>query len=258
MLLTKALANITPATAEGINVILKLIYSEQDNAFSVDLGGMDMQYKMLYRPEDWQYGIMLAGNIVPKPAAVGAGTFTINEYFGFSEAISWQPFDIAVFGDRKWTRNMNGGVTETSPGTFEKTSGTSGFNAQVYSSEGYMNNVSLSWSFGQTDKLVAVGLNADAPTNASYNGIDFCVYEFYNGAVIYESGRIRGIIGEFTTSDVFSIDYVDGHVTYKKNDVVFRTTSRELGTPLSMDSSFSTVGAKITGLSIIYEKMFYG
>jgi hypothetical protein len=99
MLLTKALANITPATAEGINVILKLIYSEQDNAFSVDLGGMDMQYKMLYRPEDWQYGIMLAGNIVPKPAAVGAGTFTINEYFGFSEAISWQPFDIAIFAD---------------------------------------------------------------------------------------------------------------------------------------------------------------
>lgn len=97
LLLTKAMNNLTDCSAPNINQALKRLFVGRGNAFTVNLGDMHMQYKFLFALEPYEYAIMRDGNAVPRPAGVGTEVFSINPYFGFSEAISWQPFGQGVF-----------------------------------------------------------------------------------------------------------------------------------------------------------------
>lgn len=97
LLLTKALANISASTAPGINKALTSLFPGRGNAYTVNFGGMHMQYKFLFALQPYEYAVMASQSVIPIPAGVGSTVFSVNPYFGFTEAISWQPFGQGVF-----------------------------------------------------------------------------------------------------------------------------------------------------------------
>jgi hypothetical protein len=97
LLLVKALTNISESTAPSINNALKKLFVGRGNAFTVNQGGMHMQYKFLFALQPYEYAIMASQSAITVPAGVGTSLFSINPYFGFNEAISWQPFGQGVF-----------------------------------------------------------------------------------------------------------------------------------------------------------------
>jgi len=96
-LLNKAYANISNSSAKSINTQLRSMSNGRGNAFVRNDGNMHITYRFFFALEAYEHAIIAAGNIVSRPAGVGFGVTTINPYFGFSEANSWQPFDQGVF-----------------------------------------------------------------------------------------------------------------------------------------------------------------
>lgn len=94
----KAMTNIIDSSAYAINSELRLMSDGRGNAFVRIVGTMEIQYTFYYAPEPYEYALIASGNIAMRGAGVGFGnSFTINPYFGFSEADSWSPFGQAPF-----------------------------------------------------------------------------------------------------------------------------------------------------------------
>lgn len=99
-LLLKALANISNSSAPEINRILMMMSDGRGNAFVRKLSTMYIQHVFYYAPEPYEYALILNDGLPVRPAGVDFDImYTINPYFGFSEAESWQPFDLGVFAD---------------------------------------------------------------------------------------------------------------------------------------------------------------
>jgi len=98
LLLVKAMTNISACTAPGINKALTALFAGRGNAYTVNLGNMHMQYKFLFALQPYEFAVMLNSDVTPSPAGVDCSSlFSIEPYFGFTEAISWQPFGQGVF-----------------------------------------------------------------------------------------------------------------------------------------------------------------
>lgn len=98
LLLVKAMTNISACSASAINQALQLLFSaDRGNAFAVNQGDMHMQYKFLFGLEPYEFAVMGTREVIPLSAGVGSEIFSVNPYFGFTEAISWQPFGQGVF-----------------------------------------------------------------------------------------------------------------------------------------------------------------
>lgn len=90
----KALRNISNGTAPDINRQLMLLSGGRGNAFVSNEGTMLIKYNFYYGPQPYEYALMSSFNVVGKPVGVDVeDDFTINPYFGFAEAESWEPFD---------------------------------------------------------------------------------------------------------------------------------------------------------------------
>lgn len=90
----KALRNILNGSAPDINRELMLLSDGRGNAFVQNTGTMLIKYNFYYAPEPYEYALMSSFNVVGKPVGVNVeDDFTINPYFGFAEAESWEPFD---------------------------------------------------------------------------------------------------------------------------------------------------------------------
>lgn len=96
-LLVKAWSNISNSSASGINNGLRIFARGRGNAFVQRAGTMKIRYTFYFAPEPYEYAIITTGNIAVRPAGVDFDIQTVNPYFGFSEAMSWQPFDQAPF-----------------------------------------------------------------------------------------------------------------------------------------------------------------
>ncbi len=97
LLRAKALSNISDSSARGINVVLRTLFAGRGNAFSENLGNMHMRYKFLFALQAFEYGIMQQSQAVPQPAGVQTEIFSVQPYFGFTEANSWSTFGEAPF-----------------------------------------------------------------------------------------------------------------------------------------------------------------
>ncbi len=97
-LMFKAMSNIIDSSAFAINSELRLLADGRGNAFVEVIGTMAIQYTFYFPLEPFEHAIMTVGDIAMRGAGVGfPNSFTINPYFGFSEAESWDTFDQAVF-----------------------------------------------------------------------------------------------------------------------------------------------------------------
>jgi hypothetical protein len=93
-LLLKASANVSDSSASGINRGLRQMEDGRGNAFVRKVASMTIQYAFYYAPEPYEYALINSGAVAMRPSGVGfVNMFTINPYFGFSEAESWSPFD---------------------------------------------------------------------------------------------------------------------------------------------------------------------
>lgn len=143
----------------------------------------------------------------------------------------------------EFTANFDGGVvTGSTNKTFIKTnsgSATNGWNGQVYSSEGYSQNLYISAKATSTTQSVMFGLNTDPTTNPSTSSIDYAWYLTDIGNLeAYETGSSMAVYGTYTTASVLSIVYEDATIKYLVDNVVQYTKSRTIPDKLYFDSSF--------------------
>lgn len=97
-LFVKAWSNIANSSAFDINFGLRTLGNSRGNAFVRKLSTMFIQYTFYFPLEAYEFALINSDNTVMRPAGVGFDiSFTINPYFGFSEAESWDTFDRAVF-----------------------------------------------------------------------------------------------------------------------------------------------------------------
>jgi hypothetical protein len=153
-----------------------------------------------------------------------------------------------IFGNNYWTPNLSG-VSNPSSGTFTKTTATSAWDSHFYSTEGYTKNVYCAARASQTNGSIMLALNSDPTTDASYVSLDYAWYIRGDGILeIYESGTAISSYGSYTTSTVLSITYDGSNVQYWKDGVIQRTVARSTGSPLYLDSSFSTQNASLNNV----------
>jgi hypothetical protein len=150
---------------------------------------------------------------------------------------------------------MTGGVTQTGPSTFVKTSGTNGtFDGQVYSQQGYARGVYVTATASQADSFVIFGLNSDPAADASFASTDYAWYILGDGpgtdyqCEIRENGIYVSAHGSHIGS-TFTITYDGANIRYFKGGSLIRTVARAIGSALYLDSSFSNVGGGLTSLN---------
>jgi hypothetical protein len=150
---------------------------------------------------------------------------------------------------------MTGGVTQTGPSTFVKTSGTDNvFDGQVYSQQGYARGVYVTATASQSDSDVIFGLNSDPAADAGFASTDYAWYILGDGpgtdyqCEIRESGIYVSAHGSHIGS-TFTITYDGANIRYFKDGSLIRTVARAIGSALYLDSSFSNVGGGLTSLN---------
>ena len=127
---------------------------------------------------------------------------------------------------------------------FTITKSATGWNSSAYSTNGYIDNVYVSFKPSQTNSYIMVGLDSNPTQDAGYTNIDYTWYIQPNGALnIFESGTsIAGFT--YAIGDELRIEYSGGYIKYYQNNMLKRTVARAIGEKLYMDSSFySTSGS---------------
>lgn len=99
VLLVKALANITNGTAQGINQLLQNLFASRGRCYVRDTGSMTMVFTFEFFLKPFEYVILMAAGVAPRPAGVLSNIFQVDvpNTFGFAESIHLQPFDQGTF-----------------------------------------------------------------------------------------------------------------------------------------------------------------
>jgi hypothetical protein len=137
-----------------------------------------------------------------------------------------------------------------------RTSGTSAWNSQCYSVDGFTGGAACSFSAATASGQAVVGLSVNPTANASYESVTYAI--FLDGASnevsIREFGSLpagfTNIAGAINTTDVFSVVYDGQFIRYAKNGTVFRTAPAPAGLTLYFDSSVYTVGGGLTNIQL--------
>ncbi|NYT26499.1 MAG: hypothetical protein H0A76_00410 [Candidatus Thiodubiliella endoseptemdiera] len=162
--------------------------------------------------------------------------------------------DLSVSSDNKMSKTND---------TYEKTANAA-WDADVFSSEGFMGDGYVIAKIGTLNKRIMLGLSSDN-TNSSYNSIDYALYAdggIGNKFVIYEDGvRQKGtgtayavgdymkVVREGTTVKYYHIKAVDGPLA-AGNLLYTSTQASSINTKLFLDSSFYEKGAQLSDMQI--------
>jgi hypothetical protein len=135
----------------------------------------------------------------------------------------------------------NGGAVY-SPSSLGKKTGANNWDGGIYSTEGYLKDVSLSVQVAQLAVNWMAGLNDNPSASGGFNDIDYLWHcNGSNTLQIYENGSLIGSYGTAVVGDTLSITY-DGYIVrYFKNGVLQRSIARTMGTRLYADFSFYEV-----------------
>lgn len=108
-----------------------------------------------------------------------------------------------------------------------------------------------------------IGLSA-TDANVNYTSIQYGLYLQSGGVVqVYESGTLRGTYGSYAAGDVLRVERVNTTVYYKKNGVVFETSTVPSTTELLADFSFYSSGGRLLNVQFNFgeaptEQPIYG
>lgn len=99
LILMKALLNISNASAQSINQLLKNLFAGRGRCYVTDVGDMRIRFVFEFPLYDYEIAILTQSNAVPRPAAVLAQVMQvdISSTFGFAESGDSQPFNQGVF-----------------------------------------------------------------------------------------------------------------------------------------------------------------
>lgn len=130
--------------------------------------------------------------------------------------------------------------------TIRKTLGVNGvWDAQAYSTNGYVDRILISAKPAQTNAYIMFGLNSDPKTDASYTSLDYAWYFYNDGTLfIWENNQNKGSYGLYTTDTILSIIYENGFIKYYKDGSLVKNTPRPVGLPLYFDSSMHNLNSE--------------
>lgn len=101
LILTKALSNISAATAPSFNSLLQAFFANRGRCYVIDTGGMTMRYTFEFALQPFEIAVLTQSGAISRPAAVEVTAVVqldAGATFGFAEqAPTAQPFDQGVF-----------------------------------------------------------------------------------------------------------------------------------------------------------------
>ena len=115
---------------------------------------------------------------------------------------------------------------------------------QIASGDGY---VELTASETTTSRMLGL---SKGNSNASYDDIDFGLYETTGQIQVYENGSLKGTFGTYAPGDTLRVAVVGGVVKYSKNGTVFYTSTKTPTYPLLVDAALYTQGATLNSAVI--------
>ena len=108
LILAKALSNISATDSRSLNRALQQLFPGRGRAWVNDLGSMSMRFVFEFDLEPWEQAVLVNGNVLPRPAGVGAKLAQIPaDTFGFNEAGDCQPFNQGTFMNSGALTNVN-------------------------------------------------------------------------------------------------------------------------------------------------------
>ncbi len=131
-----------------------------------------------------------------------------------------------------------------------KTAGESWFNGGLATKGSFSSNGYVEYEAPIINKFYMVGLSS-SNTNVVYTSINYALYNNGSGIQVYENGAFRGNFGSFQAGDIFRVERVGTTVYYKKNGVIFYTSTVSSSGNLLGDVSLRSNGAQIKNLKIV-------
>jgi flagellar hook assembly protein FlgD len=160
--------------------------------------------------------------------------------FSSPEAIYAQEVDVV------WVDLV--GVTAAG-NTISKSAGTGWGNGGAASGQTISADGWVEFGVVEIDTYRMCGLS-DSNLDAHYTSIDYAVY-LYNGAVYaFENGTNKGSFGAYQSGDRFRVERTGSTVVYKKNGVVFYTSTVASSGTLMADAAVYTVGGTVADAKI--------
>jgi len=133
--------------------------------------------------------------------------------------------------------------------TATKVNGVDAWDSDVYSRDSYTGGAFASVAVAVVTNLNCFfGLNSDPTSDQNYTSLDYSIQLHSTGAFIYESGTSTGVSSAIAIGDVFAVVYDGANVRYLRNGAVIRTTPAPVGVAYFFDSSFNSVGSRLTNI----------
>ncbi|WP_437968808.1 peptidoglycan DD-metalloendopeptidase family protein [Sorangium sp. So ce260] len=108
----------------------------------------------------------------------------------------------------------------------------------------------LEFSTNEANLQKMAGLS-HGDADQGYGDIDYAIFLRADGGLeVFEQGVGQGYFGTYQAGDVFRVEVFDGQVRYRKNGVVFHTSTTAPTYPLGLDTSLHDEGATITGAEV--------
>lgn len=154
--------------------------------------------------------------------------------------------DVAIAVSANINLTVNSNITLT--GNTAVKSLSNGWDGQVATLNGYNRG-----AFAEAKVIVGdlmFGLNTDPFTDAHYASIDHAIYASGTSSGTLQSYRngTWSNIGSWTSGDVFMVAYLGNRVSYQQNGTEIFSIAESEGRTFYFDSSFATIGAKLTNI----------
>jgi alpha-tubulin suppressor-like RCC1 family protein len=155
-------------------------------------------------------------------------------------------FDVAM-GDLVWINDVNVRIFGNS---LVKNSSSSAWDSAAESTKrinsGYMEFTATETT---TSRMAGLTYGIRGP---SYANLDFGIFILNGGSVqIYESGTSRGVFGSFNPGDRFRVEVANSVVQYRKNGVVFYTSTVAPQLPLRVDAPIYHPGGSVFNVILV-------
>lgn len=140
------------------------------------------------------------------------------------------------------------GVTVNGNSVF-KSLGTSGFNADVYSQQGYTNGAFASFQPAQTNLDFIIGLGTNPSGSSGFSTLNYAIECDASGNLGYqELAGGASLSTAYAAGDLLSVAYDGAFARYLKNGVLLRQVAAPPNLTLYLDSSFNDPGAAASNL----------
>jgi hypothetical protein len=131
--------------------------------------------------------------------------------------------------------------------------GATGWDASVYSVQGYTNGAFAEARIVTTSHAIMFGLNQDPTTDANYTSIDYAWYsDGSTSAKVYLNGTVQNGgtgVATIAVGDILSVKTDGVNVFFEQNGVIRWTTPiSAVNLKMHFDSSFHTTGGSLTNV----------